>query len=106
MAIFFVIYGPVRSIIELWRDDPRGFATLFFVAGPTGLTEQTPGWMGKLIFFQTLVETIPGRYAVRISESQLVSLGIILLGVGIWIVQRKRARVSRVKIKPTGATTT
>lgn len=104
MAIFFVLYGVFRSIIELWRDDPRGFATLFHVTGPSGATPQSPGLFGKLLFFEALAETSPGTYAFQVSESQFVSLALFVLAAGIWIVQRKRAPVSRSEDRSTGET--
>ena len=48
---------------------------------------------GKLLFFEAVTEISPGRMAVQISESQLVSLAMIAGAVAVMIFQRKRAPV-------------
>lgn len=60
LAIFLVIYSITRSLIELLRDDPRGFVELF---------------------------------SLRVSESQLVSIVMILIAVAMFAILPRRQKL-------------
>jgi phosphatidylglycerol:prolipoprotein diacylglycerol transferase len=88
-GVFIILYSIARSIIELWRADPRGFVTLFHIPGPA---EATEGLFSKLVFFETLALTESGNFAVRVSESQFVSLFMVLFVVGLMIRWRTQSQ--------------
>ncbi len=92
LLAFVVLYSLLRTVLEFWRDDPRGFVTLFHVSGAPNLTADSPGLFGFLLWARTLRQLTPGLYAVRISESQLVSALFIISAIACWIW---RARVDR-----------
>lgn len=93
MAVFIALYGIVRSVIELWRDDPRGFLTLFHLNATPGISGETPGLFGKLVYFEALKEGTAGNYALRLSESQLVSIVMLGIAVGIFFMRRNKGAV-------------
>ena len=100
MAWFLILYSIFRTTVEFWRADPRGFLTLFHISGPAGATaDTTTGIFSKLLFFETLSEVgiHTGKFAFQISESQLVSIFMILFAIGISVYQRKHAKVNLTK---------
>lgn len=92
LVAFVILYSALRTALEFWRDDPRGFITLFHVSGPPNLTAESGGLFGWLLWARTLQATGPGLYAVRLSESQVVSALFIIAAVALWIW---RARADR-----------
>jgi phosphatidylglycerol---prolipoprotein diacylglyceryl transferase len=93
MALFLLVYSVFRSGVELWRGDDRGFWTLFEIGGTPGVTANTPGLMGKLVYFENLSELSAGLYAVRLTTSQLVSLATAAFAIAVYFIQRRRAPV-------------
>lgn len=89
---FVILYSLLRTTLEFWRDDPRGFITLSHVTAAPNLTPDSGGLVGWLLWARTLLPTAPGLYAVRLSESQMVSAIFIIVSVALWIW---RARADR-----------
>jgi len=85
LVAFVILYSLLRTVLEFWRDDPRGFVTMFHISGPPNLTAESGGWFGWLLWARTLQATTPGLYAVRLSESQMVSALFIVAAVALWI---------------------
>lgn len=101
MASFFVAYGLVRSGLEFFRDDPRGFLGLFSLHAAPGLSGDTATGLWKaLLYTQAAVEESPGVYRIQISESQ--ALSVILFGVAafMFIVLPKICPVDRIPKSP------
>jgi phosphatidylglycerol:prolipoprotein diacylglycerol transferase len=98
---FLVLYSVLRFILEFWRADPRGFSPLFTFHASPGLAESTSGGLlGFLLWAETIVETTAGVYAVRLSESQIVSVVIALGVVPVWIWKQRRDRRLGVPVGP------
>ena len=99
IVAFVLLYSALRTALEFWRADPRGFLTLFHVSGPAGQTaESAGGFFGWLLWAETLQETASGVYAVCLSESQAVSLALTAVAVLLGIYKWRRDR--RLGIEP------
>ena len=97
MAYFLIMYGIVRSTLEFFRNDPRGFLELFTVHGQPGMSADTASGLWKLLLYtEAAVETRKGLYQIQISESQTVSLILFTIAAAIFIVLPKRTTVDKV----------
>ncbi|MCB1153991.1 prolipoprotein diacylglyceryl transferase, partial [bacterium] len=97
MALFLVLYGVMRSTLEFFRADPRGFLTLFQFSADAGRTADTATGLWKfLLVTEAVVETTPGQYAFQLSESQVVSLILFALAAVIFIWLPKRKPVDKI----------
>ncbi len=106
LAVFVLLYSLLRTILEFWRADPRGFLRLFTVHGEPGLTAQTVGgFKGALLWTETLAEVGPGVYAVQLSESQVVSIVLSLAIAVFWVYKSRRDRRLGVELGPVPVTT-
>lgn len=99
IAVFLVLYGIARSTLEFYRADPRGFLTLFTFSSEPGRTAETAsGLWPFLLKAEALIESAPGVYGFRLSESQVVSLILFAVAGALWAFLRKRAAVSMMPI--------
>jgi len=97
MAYFLVMYGIVRSTLEFFRNDPRGFLGLFSVSGDPGMTAENASGLWKvLLYTEAAFEKTAGLYQIQLSESQAVSLIFFVIAGVFFIVLPKRTPVDRV----------
>lgn len=103
MTAFILLYSLLRTALEFWRDDPRGFLTLFtFNSAPGQTPESTGGLFGWLLWSHTFAEVREGVYAVQVSESQAVSLALSALAIAFWIFKKRYDRHHGVEVAPAG----
>ena len=91
LALLLVLYGLLRTVLEFWRDDPRGFVSLLhFSAQPHLTPEKAVGIMAQLLRLDAVAESsTAGIYIFRLSESQVISLLMLPVALGIWLAMRK-----------------
>jgi len=101
MAWFLILYGVIRSFLEFFRNDPRGFLGLFSFSAEPGLTSQTAtGFLKGLIYTSAVVEKAPGLYTFQLSESQVVSLVLFAVAAALFIFLPKRMPVGNIPDVP------
>ncbi len=101
IAWFLILYGVVRSTLEFFRNDPRGFVGLFTVHAPAGMTPDNASWFWKILLYsEAAVEKGAGLYQLRISESQTVSLILFAIAAALFITLPKRTAVDKVDKTP------
>lgn len=101
LSVFVLLYSLLRTVLEFWRADPRGFLQIFSITGEPGLTAQTAGGlMGGLLWTETLTEVGAGVYAVQLSESQVVSIALSLAVAVFWVYKSRRDKRLGVELGP------
>ncbi len=104
MATFLIAYGVIRSTLEFFRNDPRGFLGLFTVHGSPGMTWENAGGLWKaFLYTETLVEKSAGSYTVQLSESQAVSIVMFVIAALMFIFLPAHHPATKMSLAPAAA---